>query len=149
MEKLIIYTDGGARGNPGPAGIGVVIQDEKGNAIKSYGDTIEEATNNEAEYQAVIFALKKIKLLFGKEKIKQMAIEIRMDSELAVEQLSNRYKIQEENLQKRFMQIHNLLIDAGGNVSFTHVPREQNRAADRLVNEALDKKQGLLIETRL
>lgn len=144
MEKLIIYTDGGARGNPGPAGIGVVIQDEKGNAIKSYGDTIGEATNNEAEYQAVIFALKKIKLLFGKEKIKQMAIEIRMDSELAVEQLSNRYKIQGENLQKCFMRIHNLLIDVGGNVSFTHVPRERNRAADRLVNEALDKEQGSL-----
>lgn len=149
MEKLIIYTDGGARGNPGPAGIGIVIQDEKGNTIKSYGEAIGEATNNEAEYQAVIFALKKIKLLFGKEKIKRVAIEIRMDSELAVEQLSNRYKIQGENLQKRFMQIHNLLIDIGGKVSFTHVPREQNRAADRLVNEALDKKQGLLRETGL
>lgn len=142
MEKLIIYTDGGARGNPGPAGIGVVIQDEKGNVIKSYGEAIGTATNNEAEYQAVIFALKKIKLLFGKEKIKQMAIEIRMDSELAVEQLSNRYKIQGENLQKRFMEIRNLLIDVGGMVSFTHVPRERNRAADRLVNEALDKQQS-------
>lgn len=145
MEKMIIYTDGGARGNPGPAGIGVVIQDEKGNTIKSYGEAIGEATNNEAEYQAVIFALKKIKLLFGKEKIKKMAIEIRMDSELAVEQLSHRYKIQGENLQKRFMHIHNLLIGVGGNVSFTHVPREQNKAADRLVNEALDKQQGTLL----
>lgn len=145
MEKLIIYTDGGARGNPGPAGIGVVIQDESGNTIKSYGEAIGEATNNEAEYQAVIFALKKIKLLFGKEKIKRMAIDIRMDSELAVEQLSNRYKIQGENLQKRFMQIHNLLIDMGGKVSFTHVPRERNRAADKLVNAALDHEQRTLI----
>ena len=145
MEKLVIYTDGGARGNPGPAGIGVVIQDEKGNTKKSYGEAIGEATNNEAEYQAVIFALKKIKLLFGKEKVKQMAIEIRMDSELAVEQLSNRYKIQGENLQKRFMEIRNLLIDIGGNASFIHVPRAQNRAADRLVNQALDKKQGSLL----
>ena len=145
MEKLVIYTDGGARGNPGPAGIGVVIKDEKGNTIKSYGEAIGEATNNEAEYQAVIFALKKIKLLFGKEKVKQMAIEIRMDSELAVEQLSNRYKIQGENLQKRFMEIRNLLIDIGGNASFIHVPRAQNRAADRLVNQALDRKQGSLL----
>ncbi len=145
MEKLVIYTDGGARGNPGPAGIGVVIQDEKGKTIKSYGEAIGEATNNEAEYQAVIFALKKIKLLFGKEKVKQMAIEIRMDSELAVEQLSNRYKIQGENLQKRFMEIRNLLIDIGGNASFIHVPRAQNRAADRLVNQALDRKQGSLL----
>lgn len=138
MEKIVVYTDGGARGNPGPAGIGIVIQDANGNAIKRYGEAIGEATNNEAEYQAVIFALKKIKLLFGKEKSKQMTVEIRMDSELAVEQLSNRYKIQGENLQKRFMEIRNLLIDVGGKVSFTHVPREQNRAADRLVNEALD-----------
>ena len=145
MEKLVIYTDGGARGNPGPAAIGVVIQDEKGNTTKSYGEAIGEATNNEAEYQAVIFALKKIKLLFGKEKVKQMAIEIRMDSELAVEQLSNRYKIQGENLQKRFMEIRNLLIDIGGNASFIHVPRAQNRAADRLVNQALDRKQGSLL----
>lgn len=149
MKKLVVYTDGGARGNPGPAGIGIVIQDDRGNTIKSYGEAIGEATNNEAEYQAIIFALKKIKLLFGKAKVKQMAIEIRMDSELAVEQLSNRYKIQGENLQKRFMEIRNLIIDAGGKISFTHVPREQNRAADRLVNEALDKKQGLLIETGL
>lgn len=146
MEKIVIYTDGGARGNPGPAAAGVVIQDEKGNTIKGYGEAIGTATNNEAEYQAVIFALKKIKLLFGKEKIKQMAIEIRMDSELAVEQLSNRYKIQGENLQKRFMEIRNLLIDVGGKVSFTHIPREQNRAADRLVNEALDKEQGSLFK---
>lgn len=145
MEKIVMYTDGGARGNPGPAGIGIVIQNEKGNAIKSYGEAIGEATNNEAEYQAVIFALKKIKLLFGKEKVKQMAIEFRMDSELVVEQLSNRYKIKGENLQKRFMEIRNLLIDAGGNVSFTHVPREQNKAADRLVNDALDKEQGTLL----
>lgn len=145
MGKIVIYTDGGARGNPGPAGIGVIIQDESGNTIKSYGEAIGEKTNNEAEYQAVIFALKKIKLLFGKGKAKQMAIEIRMDSELAVEQLSNRYKIQEENLQKRFMEIRNLIIDVGGNVSFMHVPREQNRAADKLVNAALDHEQRTLI----
>lgn len=147
MKKIVVYTDGGARGNPGPAGIGVVIQDENGATIKNYGEAIGDATNNEAEYQAVIFALKKIKLLFGKAKVKQMAIEIRMDSELAVEQLSNRYKIQGENLQKRFMGIRNLIIDVGGKISFTHVPREQNRVADRLVNEALNKQQGLLIET--
>ena len=138
MEKIIIYTDGGARGNPGPAAIGVVIQDVSGNTIKSYGEAIGEKTNNEAEYQAVIFGLKKIKQLFGKEKAQAMRIEFRMDSELAVEQLSNRYKIQGENLQKLFMEVRNLMIDVGGGTSFTHVPREQNRAADRLVNEALD-----------
>ena len=138
MEKIIIYTDGGARGNPGPAAIGVVIADTRGNTLKTYGQTIGIKTNNEAEYQAVIFAVKKIKQLFGKEKARAMQIEIRMDSELAVEQLSNRYKIQGENLQKLFMEIHNLLIDVKGEVTFTHVPREQNKQADRLVNEALE-----------
>ena len=146
MEKIIIYTDGGARGNPGPAAIGVFIQDVSGNTIKSYGEAIGEKTNNEAEYQAVIFGLKKIKQLFGKEKAQAMRIEFRMDSELAVEQLSNRYKIQGENLQKLFMEIRNLLIDIKGGVTFAHVPREQNRAADRLVNEALDKEQQKLFD---
>ena len=74
MEKLIVYTDGGARGNPGPAAIGVVIQDANGNTLKTYGETIGEKTNNEAEYQAVIFTLKKIKQLFGKEKATCVAI---------------------------------------------------------------------------
>ena len=70
-DKLIIYTDGGARGNPGPAAIGVVIQNEKGNTIKKYGEKIGEKTNNEAEYEAVIFALRKLKQLFGKENTKK------------------------------------------------------------------------------
>ena len=68
-EKIIVYTDGGARGNPGPAATGVVITDEKGNFIKKYSKEIGIRTNNEAEYEAVIFALQKIKQLFGKENI--------------------------------------------------------------------------------
>ena len=70
--KIIIYTDGGSRGNPGPAGVGAVICNDKEEVIKKYSEAIGEATNNEAEYQAVIFALKKVKLLFGKKKTKEM-----------------------------------------------------------------------------
>ena len=134
--KLIIYTDGGARGNQGPAAIGVVIANEKGAAIKKYSQYLGEKTNNEAEYEAVIFALKKVKALFGKEKIKKMEIEIRSDSELITSQLNHQFKIEEENLQKLFMKIWNALIDFD-EIKFMYVPREKNKEADRLVNECL------------
>lgn len=140
VEKIVVFTDGGARGNPGPAAIGIVIQDERGNMLKSYAQSIGRATNNEAEYRAVIFALEKVKALFGKEKIKKMKCHVYMDSELAVRQLNGQYKIEEERLFPLFMKVWNLKIDVGG-VTFEHVPREKNREADRMVNEALDKKQ--------
>lgn len=142
--RLVIYTDGGSRGNPGPAAIGVVIVGENGAAIKKYSEYLGEKTNNEAEYEAVIFALKKAKALFGKKKIKDMEIELRSDSELIVKQLNHQYKIEEEKLQPLFIKIWNMLIDFGS-VKFEYISREQNKEADRLVNEALDKKQGSLI----
>jgi ribonuclease HI len=136
--KLIIYTDGGARGNPGPAAIGVVIT-QGGQALKKYSEFIGETTNNQAEYQAVIFALKKVKLLFGKKKAKEMEIEVLMDSELIVKQLNHEYKIKEEDLQPLFLKIWNLMLDFG-QVNFKHIPREKNKEADRLVNQALDNQ---------
>jgi len=138
--KLIIFTDGGSRGNPGPSAIGVVIQNEKGEALKKYGQTIGDATNNEAEYQAVIFALKKAKALFGKEKIKETQVEIRLDSELVAKQLNHEYKIEDSNIQPLFLKVWNLMMDFGP-LKFIAVPREQNKEADRLVNQALDVKQ--------
>ena len=141
LEKIIIYTDGGSRGNPGPAAFGYVIKDVTGNVLKQYGEAIGKATNNEAEYQAVIAALKKEKKMFGKDKLKKGRIEVRMDSELAVRQLSGVYKIENEKLQPLFMKVWNLRVELGENVSFTHVPREQNKEADRMVNEALDAEQ--------
>lgn len=144
MTKLIIYTDGGARGNPGPAAIGVVITNEKGELVKKYSQTIDEATNNEAEYRAVIFALKKIKALFGGKKAKQMEIEVRLDSELAAKQLNHQYKIQEENLQPLFIKVWNLIMDFK-TVGFKYIPREKNKEADRLVNEALDKESREMV----
>lgn len=142
-EKLIVYTDGGSRGNPGPAGIGVVICDEKERAIKEYGEKIGVKTNNEAEYEAVIFALKKTKQLFGKERTKKMEVEFRMDSEFVMKQLNGEYKIEEERMFPLFISVWNLKMDFA-KVGFSHVRREKNRAADRLVNAALDSRQGKL-----
>jgi ribonuclease HI len=136
-EKIIVYTDGGARGNPGPAAVGVVICGEREAVIKKYSKNIGISTNNEAEYQAVIFALQKIKQLFGKEKTGEMDVEIRMDSELVSRQLSGKYKVEEERLFPLFIKIWNLKMDFG-NIAFQEIPREKNREADRLLNEELD-----------
>ncbi len=145
MSKIIIYTDGGSRGNPGPSAVGVVIQNEKGETLKSYGEYIGEGTNNEAEYKAIIFGLKKMKHLFGKEKTKAMEVEIRVDSELAFRQLTGKYKIESENIKPLFIDVWNLKFDFK-NISFKHIPREQNSEADKMANRALDAKtrgQGL------
>ncbi len=136
--KITIYTDGGSRGNPGPAALGVVIAQE-GQIIKKYGQAIGQATNNQAEYQAVIFALKKVKLLFGKKKAKEMEIEIKVDSELLAKQLNHQYKIKEKDLQPLFIKVWNLTLDFK-KVSFKHIIREKNKEADRLVNQALDNQ---------
>lgn len=146
MENITIFTDGGARGNPGPAAIGFAIKDSSGKTIKKYGEAIGEATNNEAEYRAVISALSKAKSLFGKEKTKHMSVNVLMDSEFVVRQLNGKYKIEEERLFPLFIKIWNLKMDFG-KVMFLHVPREKNKEADRLVNEALDgeNSQGHLL----
>lgn len=130
-DKLIIYTDGGARGNPGPAALGVVV----GN--KEYGEYLGEKTNNQAEYMALVFALKKAKQLLGKKKAKETEVEVRMDSELLVKQLNGQYKILEPELQPMFLDVWNLKLDFK-KVDFVHIPREKNKMADKLVNETLD-----------
>lgn len=143
-DKVVIYTDGGARGNPGPAAFGVVIK--LGSTVKRYGETLGIRTNNEAEYEGVIFALKKAKQLFGAARLKQIGVEVRMDSQLAVEQLSGRYKIENERLQPLFMKIWNIQVEIG-RVHFMHIPREDNKEADKMVNQALDREsQGNLFE---
>ena len=138
MKHCIVYTDGGSRGNPGPSAIGVVITDGEGKVMHTYGERVENGTNNEAEYKAVIFALRKIKALFGKERVKAMTVEVRADSELLVRQLNGIYKLSTEHIQKLFIEIWNLKTDFG-TVTFTHVPREQNTLADAALNEALDR----------
>ena len=143
MKKIIIYTDGGSRGNPGPGAIGVVFNNEKGQTIKKYGEYLgDRVTNNEAEYSAVIFALKKFKSLFGKELAKNTDVEIRSDSELVVKQMSGEYKIMDEKIQKMFIEIWNLKIDYKS-VKFKNIPREKNKEADLLANEAMDKEKSV------
>ena len=133
MKKIVIYTDGGSRGNPGPSAIGVII------GAKTYSELIGVRTNNEAEYQAVIFALKKTKALFGKKVIKTAQVEIKSDSELLIKQLSGEYKILDPKIQHLFLKAWNLKIDFA-KVKFTLIPREKNKQADRLVNEVLDSQ---------
>ena len=138
MEKIIVYTDGGARGNPGPAGIGVQVLDSDGNVLKEVAEYIGNSTNNVAEYQAVATALKTLKKLYGK-KAKEMEFELRMDSELVQKQLNHEYQIKEPGLVPLFIEIHNLRVAHFPNLILTHVRREQNKEADRLANEAMDR----------
>lgn len=138
MKKIIIYTDGGSRGNPGQAGIGVVFCNEKDQSLKEYAEYLgDNLTNNEAEYKAVIFALRKFKALFGKELAKKSEIEIRSDSELLVKQLNAEYKVLDEKIQPLFLEIWNLKFDFQ-KVKFKQIPRERNKQADYLANQALD-----------
>lgn len=142
MKKIIIYTDGGSRGNPGKAAIGVVFCNEKDQPIKKFGEYLgDNLTNNDAEYHAIIFALKKFKALFGKAIAETSDVEIKADSELVVKQLNGDYRLENEKIQKFFIEIWNLKFDFKS-VKFKHIPREKNKEADRLVNEALDKEVG-------
>ena len=138
LKKIVVNTDGGSRGNPGPSAIGVVIATPKGEVLKEYGQKLDDLlTNNEAEYEAVIFALKKIKALFGKERVKKMEIEFRVDSELIASQINNQYKVEEERLQLLYMRVHNLRFSFD-KIVFKAIPREENTRADGLLNRALD-----------
>ncbi len=146
MRKIIIYTDGGARGNPGPGAIGVVFANEKGEILKKYSEYLgENFTNNEAEYLALIFALKKFKQLFGKKLAKNTEIEIRSDSELVVKQLRGEYKVLDPKIQPLFLEAWNLRLDFK-KVNFKLVPREKNKQADELVNEILNSQNQKLFK---
>lgn len=131
-NTLIIHTDGGARGNPGPAAIGVVI----GN--KRYHEYIGTTTNNVAEYKAVIFALTKILKTLGLKKARQTNLEIYTDSELIAKQLLKLYKVKQPHLKPLWQEAVNAQKHFAS-VRFVIIPREENKEADALVNEALDK----------
>lgn len=137
MEKVIIYTDGGARGNPGPAGIGVSIQDETGKELGFISHYMGETTNNQAEYEALLQGLTKVKDMFG-DALNAMQIEVRMDSELVVRQLTGVYKVKEPGMKDQFAKVAALRQSGFPPITFTHVRREQNKRADQLVNEAID-----------
>lgn len=134
--RAIIHTDGGSRGNPGPGALGIIISDESGNVLKKYSQYIGKVTNNQAEYEAVIFALQKAKQLGVKE------VELRTDSELIGKQLMGKYKIKDPDLQPLFIKAWNLRLDYD-KVDIKIIPREQNKEADKLVNQELDSKNKL------
>jgi ribonuclease HI len=132
FEKLKIYTDGGSRGNPGPSASGYVILNENGSIITKKGIYLGTATNNQAEYQALKFALEAVKKLNVKN------LDIYMDSLLIVNQLKGNYKVKNADLLTIFSEVQKLIGSFAG-VSFTHIPRELNKLADKEVNKALDK----------
>ncbi len=142
MKNIIIYTDGGSRGNPGAAAAGVVFCNEKGEKVKEHGTYLGDSlTNNEAEYMAVIFAFKKFKDNFGKRLAKEAEVEIRSDSELLVNQMKGKYKIENERLQPLFLKVWNSRLDFK-KVTFKAISRSYNKEADRVVNEVLDGENG-------
>ncbi len=131
--KAIIYSDGGARGNPGPAGIGAVIYDDSKKEIATVSKFIGRATNNQAEYLALIEALKKAK------ELNIVDLQVYLDSELIVKQINREYKVKNKDLAPLFLQVHNLSMSFG-KISFSHVRREENKRADELANLAMDKE---------
>lgn len=132
IMKLKIFTDGGARGNPGPAASGVVVQNEKGAVLSAFGEYLGEQTNNFAEYSALIAGLKMAKKLEATE------VECYLDSELVVKQMRQEYKVREPGLQKLFVHAFNEATQFN-KVHYIHIPREKNRAADEQVNKILDR----------
>lgn len=140
VKKVTIFVDGGSRGNPGPSAVGFIFCNEKGQMFKEYSEYLgENITNNEAEYRAVILALKKFKAIFGNKLAKNTEIELRSDSELLINQLNGEYKILDEKIQSLFLEIWNLRIDFK-KIKFKLISRERNQEADRLVNEVLDNR---------
>jgi len=138
MQKYIIYTDGGSRGNPGRAAIGVVFCSEDGAMLNKFGEYLGDGlTNNEAEYRAVVFAFKKLREMVGADDLAETEVQIRSDSELLVNQMSGRYKIKNENIRNFVVTIHRLM-EGFAKVTYTAIPREQNKLADAMVNQALD-----------
>ncbi|MDR0454357.1 MAG: ribonuclease HI family protein [Deferribacteraceae bacterium] len=128
--KYKIYSDGAARGNPGPAGAGYVVYDETG--VQVYSETIPlgRTTNNIAEYTAILEAAKYIKSL------NPVKVDFMLDSELVVRQLSGQYKVRANHLLPLYHELKSIL--AGLNCNCLHIPREQNKAADKLANKGAD-----------
>ena len=130
MDDVVIYCDGGSRGNPGPSALGVVIKTTKGEIIEEIGEFLGEQTNNYAEYMAVVKALE-----FVKAKNISKA-RFYLDSELVVKQLNGLYKIKSDNIKHLNQRVNELR--SGLDVSFEHVYRENNKEADAIVNQVLD-----------
>lgn len=139
--QFTLYADGGARGNPGPAGAGAVVFDAIGKRIVEVADYLGETTNNVAEYEAVLRGLKALLAEYHEGFFKTASVEIRMDSKLVIEQLRGAYKVKHPNLIPRYLEVKNLIARHFPNISYMHVPREQNQDADELANKAMDRRR--------
>jgi len=136
--KFTIHGDGGSRGNPGPSGAGAMIRDEHGSSVASVSQFLGIRTNNYAEYEAVILALKLLKTLATESKWGSVEVEVKMDSELVVKQMKKIYKVKHPVLKEQNARLTRAAA-AFGKVTFTHVPRAQNSDADALANDAMDR----------
>ncbi len=130
VKKVVIYADGASLGNPGLAAIGATVKDEQGNLITSISQRIGTTTNNQAEYRAIIAALEKAISLGAKH------IELRSDSELVVKQIEGRYRVKKATLRPLYQKVVQLIGSLEA-FTITHIPRTQNKEADRLANKAL------------
>jgi ribonuclease HI len=135
VDRVVVHVDGGARGNPGPAGIGVVISDPDGIELARANDYIGEATNNAAEYQALLLGLSQARALGARE------VAIVNDSELVARQVLGEYKVRKPELQPLYAEAHDLL-SGFERWSIRSVPRAENELADLLVNEAIDARSS-------
>jgi ribonuclease HI len=134
LTTLRLRADGGARGNPGPAALGVVIEDDQGMRLRTFHRYLGEATNNQAEYLALIDGLKAV------ADWKPDRLEVYLDSKLVVEQVNGKWRVKEPELKELHKQATELLQQFGDRVTVSHVGREENRGADKLVNMALDER---------
>ncbi len=134
-----LYADGGARGNPGPAGAGSVVFDSGGKRVVEVADYLGIATNNVAEYEAVLRGLTKLRDAYPEGYFAHAKLSIRLDSKLIIEQMKGNYKVKHPNLVPRYLQVKNIIARSFPNVNFAHVPREKNKDADALANIAMDR----------
>jgi ribonuclease HI len=136
-NDLIVFTDGGARGNPGPAAVGYVIKNSLGRILCQQSMFVGQTTNNVAEYRAVIEALK---WLIKKTNLNYSQINFFLDSKLVVNQLNGFYKVKETKMRNLIIEVRQLERELGGNVFYHLIPRQKNKLADSLVNQTLNRK---------
>jgi len=137
VNTLHIYTDGGARGNPGPAAVGIYVSDKNNKKIAGFGRTIGAATNNVAEYKAVIVALDWV-IENAKDLSKDIKIYFFMDSKLVCSQIIGLFKVKNADLRALLFEVRDREAQISLSIYYKHIPREQNAKADAFVNEALD-----------
>lgn len=137
MEKIIAYTDGVARGNPGPAAAGVYITNQKSEVLKEVTKSLGNANSTFAEYYGVMLVLQTLLQIYD-EKTLELQFEIRLTSDVVYKQLTDQSPIHQPGLVPMFIEIHNLRIASFPNLAFRHVTHEQNSVVERLVKEVLD-----------